>query len=297
MKPEVSIIIVNYNTFYLTVKSINSIKEKTKDVTYEIILVDNGSSECDAEEFKNIFQDIILIKSEKNLGFAKACNLGIKKSSSEVILLLNSDTELINNAIKLAYDKLMEDSKIAVVSGALYNYDNTIQKQINKQESIKLILIELLRIHKLLPTKIKAKLLQGSYFNHEQEMFTDKVWGTFFMFRKKLLESFPENKLHETFFMYGEDVEWCYFIRNNLKLKILYYPYAKVCHLGGGSNFNSNKIETQIKHRYQILRKYHSRLYLKLFGILKYLQLHIESKKNGRNIGLNEQKKYIKKFF
>jgi len=97
--PEVSVIILNYNTFQLTCNCIASVIEFTKDISYEIILVDNQSTECDADLFKDKFPFIKLIKSPENGGFAKGNNLGIGFATGELILLLNSDTYLSEDAI------------------------------------------------------------------------------------------------------------------------------------------------------------------------------------------------------
>jgi GT2 family glycosyltransferase len=276
----VSIIIINYNTFNLTCKCIQSVIEKTHDIDYEIILVDNASTERDPEEFINIFPNLILLKSNENLGFAKGNNLGIKHAKGEYVLLLNSDTELINNAVKTCIDQLQTNKSIAVISSALYSYDNSIQKQCNYQESIWRTGLELLRLHKLLPSKYRGKILQGSYSDHLSLMFTDKVWGTFFLFSKQILGQFPESKLQDDYFMYGEDVQWCYFIRNVLKKKILYYPEAKIFHLGGGSFFPQDKLEIQLQNRYKTLLSYHSEFYLSLLGLMKWVNQVIEEKKN-----------------
>ena len=91
---ELSVIIINYNTFALTNKCIETIYQFTKGVEFEIILVDNASAECDADLFKKNFPDITLIKSTTNLGFSGGNNLGIQQASGEYILLLNSDIEL-----------------------------------------------------------------------------------------------------------------------------------------------------------------------------------------------------------
>ena len=219
MEVKVSIIIINYNTFDLTCKCIESIYAKTIGLNYEIILVDNNSTDTNPENFLTLFPNIILVKSNKNIGFAKGNNLGIKKAKGETILLLNSDIVLINNAIKICYDRLHKEDDLAVISSALFNRDNSYQKQCNRQENIIVALFELFRIHKLLPKKRKAKILQGSYFDHKTPMYTDKVWGAFFMIKKEIINSFPNRKLHDDFFMYGEDVQWSYYIRNILKKK------------------------------------------------------------------------------
>src|SRR5437763_942905 len=93
-----SIIIINYNTFELTCNCIESVIQYTTTIPYEIILVDNASTECDAELFKKRFPQIKLVKNPENNGFAKGNNLGIKHAEGDAILLLNSDTYLKVNS-------------------------------------------------------------------------------------------------------------------------------------------------------------------------------------------------------
>ena len=97
---DVSIIIVNYNTKDLLVNCLNSIYEKTKDVLFEIIIVDNASIDGSEEMIKNDFKEVVFIQSGDNIGFGRANNLGIKEAKGDCIFLLNSDTILLNNAIK-----------------------------------------------------------------------------------------------------------------------------------------------------------------------------------------------------
>ena len=105
---DVSIILVNYNTKELTANCINSIKEYTKGVTYEIIIIDNASKDGSYEYFHKQ-SDITYIYQNKNLGFGKANNIGYMSASGKYIFLLNTDTLLKNNAIKYFFD-FMESS-------------------------------------------------------------------------------------------------------------------------------------------------------------------------------------------
>ncbi len=101
---QVSIIIVNYNTKELIKNCINSIYENTKDIDFEIIVSDNGSTDGSVEMLKNDFPNVILIENNANLGFGKANNNGLKVAKGEYIFYLNSDTVLLNNAVKMFYD-------------------------------------------------------------------------------------------------------------------------------------------------------------------------------------------------
>jgi len=100
---NVSIIIVNYNTLHVLKPCIDSIVEQTHDVSYEIIVVDNGSTD---ESLETLSDDsrVILIPTGENLGFGRANNKGLEQAKGKYIFFLNSDTLLKNNAIKMLYD-------------------------------------------------------------------------------------------------------------------------------------------------------------------------------------------------
>ena len=99
---DVSVIIVNYNTLQMTKDCIDSVIEKTTDVDYEIILVDNASTDGSKEFFKN-YRGITYIYNEKNLGFGAANNTGAKTATGDFLFFLNSDTLFKNNALLIFY--------------------------------------------------------------------------------------------------------------------------------------------------------------------------------------------------
>jgi len=272
---EVSVIIVNFNTFDLTCKCIKSILANTQDLSYEIIVVDNASTECNPDMFLLVYPGVKLIKNEQNTGFAGGNNSGIACAEGEVVLLLNSDTELVNNAIGIAYNKLKSNANIGVVSAQLLFPNGNIQSCCNRFPSVKLELIELLRLQKFLPSAKRAKLLLGSFFDHTTAIESDWVWGTFFMFRKEILQYFPEKRLSQDFFMYGEDMQWCYEIKRKIKLQIVYEPEAKVTHYLSASSsqvkkFNKQKI--MANHEFLFLQKYYGRLQAYLIFKLRALK-------------------------
>src|SRR5574344_692887 len=101
---QVSIIIVNYNTCDLLKNCINSIYEKTSDGDFEIIVVDNYSTDTAVQMIKDKFSDIVLIQNKENLGFGAANNIGLKHAKGKYIFYLNSDVILLNNSVKYFYD-------------------------------------------------------------------------------------------------------------------------------------------------------------------------------------------------
>lgn len=238
---DLSVIIINYNTYKLTSNCISSVIEKTKDVCYEIILVDNASTECNPQIFIDAYPQINLIASETNLGFSGGNNLGIEQASGEYILLLNSDTELINDAISVAYRIIKNDNSIGVITGQLQYPNGIIQAQAGRFPSLSREIRELFRINKLIPANKRPSYYLGTQWDYDAPVDADWVWGAFFMFKKSDLQYFPNQKLHDTFFMYGEDVQWCYHFKKALKKRIVYSPLPKLIHYIGGSDKDTEK--------------------------------------------------------
>jgi GT2 family glycosyltransferase len=231
---DVSIIIVNYNTFELTCQCIQSVITKTEGLSYEIIVVDNASHEISPQKFLERFPNIQLIVSSVNVGFAKGNNLGIAKATGNYILLLNSDTILKNNAVAIGVEVLEKDRAIGAMAARLEYPDGKLQHNCQRFPSVKYKLFELLRMQKFLPADLGGKILLGFFFDHNQPAAPDWVWGTFFMFRRDLLQKLPEAKLNDHFFMYVEDVQWCMDFRR-LGYSIAFDPRAQVIHLMGKS--------------------------------------------------------------
>jgi GT2 family glycosyltransferase len=233
MVTSVSIIIINYNTFQLTCNCIESIYQKCKAVDFEIILVDNASDECNPNIFSEKFPAIKLISSPENVGFSKGNNLGIAVAQGEYILLLNSDTELVNDAISPCIQHLSKNKKVGVVTTKLIFPDGRIQSTCQRFPNIFYNLLELLRFQKIFPI-VGGKLLLSCFFNYKEKVSIDWTWGAFFMFPKNLLQKLPNGQLNDEFFMYCEDMKWCMDIKK-MGYEIHYIPNGEVIHYMGAS--------------------------------------------------------------
>ena len=122
---DVSIVIVNYNTKELTMQCINSIFNKTEGVSFEVIVIDNSSKDGSVE-LLSADSRIKFIESGGNIGFGRANNIGIKYSEGKYILFLNSDTILLNNAIKMMFDFMEQhvELKIGALGTILLNEEH-----------------------------------------------------------------------------------------------------------------------------------------------------------------------------
>jgi GT2 family glycosyltransferase len=279
---QLSIIVINYNTFLLTCKCLSSIYKHTQNLDFEIILVDNASTECDAEHFKKKFPKIVLIKSPENLGFAKGNNLGLQYAKGKYILLLNSDIELVENSILVCLQKLQNNPEIGAVGPKLVYPNGSIQHVAGRFPSIQYELIEFFRLHKILG----CKSLLGFYFDHNSEVYVDWIWGAFFLTKREIIQKLPQQKLPEDFFMYFEDVQWCYWIKK-LGFKILFTPNTKaIHHLSASSKADKFKRKSKllIENEKKFLIKHKGRLYTRILYLLRALKYFSLRKKQFRKI-------------
>lgn len=290
---HLSIIIVNYNTFDLTCKCIESVLKYTALHDYEIILVDNDSSECSPQRFKERFPHIQLIVSPLNVGFAKGNNLGIAHARDDYILLLNSDIELIEDAITPLLHYMQQNPAVGVVSPMLVYPDGRIQQVAGRFPGLRYELTELLRLHKLMG----PQSLLGWHFDHLSLVDADWVWGAFFLMRREVLDIFPNKQLPDDFFMYFEDVQWCYHIKK-AGFRIVYNPVARAVHhvsaSSGASAIAEEKLHASLKNEYIFWTKEKGACYARLLmGLraLKYLSLR---KPAFRKIALVYAKVFLK---
>lgn len=233
--PAVSIVIINYNTFQLTCQCIQSIYQYTKDIDFEIILVDNASDKDNADDFLLHFPEIKLIKNPVNNGFAGGNNLGIQAAQSDIILLLNSDTYLLDDAISTAalhYQNLIQAGAMTI---KLLYENRQYQKSARRFRSMGREILDFFRpFLYLLPYRTRAKLMLNQYFRGDFNTTCDWCNGAFFMFSKKVLAQLPHHKLDDRYFMYGEDELWSFQIKA-CGYKNYYCADAAIIHIANAS--------------------------------------------------------------
>ncbi|MCH8903486.1 MAG: glycosyltransferase family 2 protein [Bacteroidetes bacterium] len=283
---DVSVIILNYNQTELTSKCIDSIYTHTSGISFELVVVDNASTQGSPDSLKQEFPDIILIKSGENLGFSKGNNLGIENAKGKYILLLNSDTELQNNAIGISYNKIESAKNVGVIGGQLISPNGSIQHNCGRFPSVRLELVELFRFHKLMGSLRREKTMLGYYFDHEKEIKTDWLWGTFFMIRKEIIDSFDNGKFADEFFMYYEDVLWCYQV-NKLGYSCLFYPEAKVMHhsmSGADDEKKAENMQMIARNEAIFIRKYYNWFHGRTLLFVKSLNEMLSGNKKRRTL-------------
>lgn len=271
---DLSIVIINYNTFQLTCACIESVLQYARNISYEIIVVDNASPKDNADEFLVRFPQIKLVKNPENNGFAKGNNLGIRHAAGKYILLLNSDAYLIEDCLSPAIYFMQHHHEVGALSVKILYPDGRFQKTARRFRTLRNELLDLARpLLLMMPYRKRATLMLNQYFRGDFDTEVDWVSGAFMLFPKKVVEQLPEQKLDERFFMYGEDELWCYQFKK-LDYKNYFLSTTSVVHIANASTEPSKQLQllkTMISHELEIMQEIHGRgLY---YHILKSLFL------------------------
>lgn len=208
MAVQVSIIIVSYNTKTLLYNCIKSIYEMTKDITFELIVSDNGSSDGSIEMLQTEYPEIIRIENKKNIGFGAANNRAAKIACGKYLLLLNSDTVLLNNAVKFFYDAAEKDIDTKVFGSWLF-YDNGEVANSYGEFTRPFLSLFKKNIYDFYPFVLSMRLkeIQSKRKNCLSEINVDFVTGADLFIAKKNFDAI--GGFDEGFFMYFEDDDLC----------------------------------------------------------------------------------------
>ncbi|NTU73059.1 glycosyltransferase family 2 protein [Candidatus Roizmanbacteria bacterium] len=248
---DVSIIIVNWNTRDILRDCLLSVYAQTQALTYELIVVDNASSDGSAEMVKHEFPLVTLITNSENCGFGVANNQGMRIARGRFVLLLNSDTLVLDGAIQKTLHYADKNPEVGVIGCQAVWPDGRRQNTCLRFANLSLLaLSSLLFFREAKPFQIPL-LHPDRYLNLdlEQEHNVDIVAGCFFFVRQDVIDKV--GMFDEDFFMYGEEAEWCFRILQAGWL-IRYFPGAKIVHLYGASSFQVEDV-TRINKRKGVL--------------------------------------------
>jgi GT2 family glycosyltransferase len=227
MNTNLSVIIVSFNTQDLLRNCIKSVYEIIRNLSYEIIVVDNASKDGSPEMIEEEFKDVKLRKNTQNMGFARGNNQGMKVASGEYLLLLNSDTILKEGAVETLVKFMDEHPRAAAVGPKVLNFDGSLQSKGFCFPSVLLSLIILFRVPKVLSQEKLMKWFSKYYWDEDEVRRVDWISGCCLLMKRNAIEEI--GPLCEEFFMYYEDEEWCYRAKKS-KFEVWYVPTAEVRH-------------------------------------------------------------------
>ena len=228
---DLSIVIVNYQTFDLTKNTINSIFEYDYPFSYEILVVDNASSDDSLARLQEYFNDRVkFIASAENNGFAAGNNQALRIANGKYILLLNSDTIVWENTLENIYNYMEEHTDVGACGCRVLLENGELDKACKRSfPNVKNSFFRLFHI----PTNSKDNDYNLDNLPDDEIYEIDCLTGAFMFMRTDALNQV--GFLDETFFMYGEDIDLCYRIKKG-GWKIVYYGESKITHLKGASS-------------------------------------------------------------
>lgn len=230
--PQVSVVIVSFNTRDLLRKCIECLKREAGGVFHETIVVDNASCDGSADMIASQFPDVRLIRSETNLGFASANNRGFAIARGSYIVLLNSDAFLGPDALPLSVRHMEKNLTVGLGGGRLVGRDGFWQPAARMFPSP---LNEFLMMSGLAANYPRSRLLgraDRTWADPSEAAAVDWVPGAYSIVRKDILDQV--GYFDERFFLYYEEVDLCRRI-TAAGYEIWYWPDVVIVHLGGGS--------------------------------------------------------------
>ncbi|OHB75427.1 MAG: hypothetical protein A2Z25_20960 [Planctomycetes bacterium RBG_16_55_9] len=250
---------VNWNTLELLRNCLASVYRQAGEVDFEVIVVDNASTDGSVEMVKRDFPQVILIENADNRGFAAANNQGMAVAKGRYVLLLNSDTLVLDDAIASTVRFADRHPRAGVTGCRVLNPDRTIQPTCFMFPSILNMLLSSMYLYKLFPKSRFFGREHMTWWGRDDIREVDVVTGCFMLVRRQAIDQV--GVLDERFFMYAEETDWCYRFKQN-GWQVIFAPVGQIIHFGGQSAAKK-PVATIIQLRLSVLkfvRKHYGRL-------------------------------------
>ena len=266
---DLSIVIVNYNTKKLCTQTVQAIFDSTEGLEYEIIIVDNSSKE--KEYFDMADSRIKILSKVENKGFGHACNIGADIAIGRYVLFLNSDTIMQKDTLKKSVEYMDSHEKAGCLgirtvleSG---KFDHGCKRGFPAPFNS---LCYVLGLDRLFPNNKKFGGYRLSYLSENETHTVDSVSGAYMMIPRAILSK--TGGFDESIFMYGEDIDLCYRIKE-MGFEVVYYADVWMIHLKGQSGLNTKSTDV-IHHFHNGIRTFYDKYYKDKSNIMVTLMMH-----------------------
>jgi len=266
---DLSIVIVNWNTKNLLLDCLESIFETVKNMSIEIWLVDNASTDGSVEAVKRTYPDVQVVQNKKNMGFAAANNQAFHRMQGRYALLLNTDTLLTRGAVEMIYEFMEDNPKVGMACGQLLNKDGSKQNSIANFPSLISLLCNESLLQILLPKRYPSKRKEYS-----GPIEVDSCIGACLMVRGKAMKEV--GTFDESYFFFFEETDWAYRM-NQAGWKVCFVPSAQIYHFQGQTV--GHQARSRILYygsRYKYFKKWHHDSY-DLIRLIVFIRLLINA--------------------
>lgn len=261
---DVSIIIVNYNTRQLTLDCLASVYASKTSYQFELIVVDNASRDDSVQAIQTMYPGVRMIANSGNTGFAVANNQGMDVASGRYMLLLNSDTVVQPDTLQTMISFMDRHPEMGASGCKVILPDGSLDKACKRGfPTPSASFYYAFGLSRLFPDQPKFNQYQLGHLSPDDEYPVDCLVGAFMLVRREAINQV--GGLDETFFMYGEDIDWCYRIKE-AGWGIYYYPRTYIVHYKGGSARRKPLKITYEFHR--AMWVFHRKHYAKKYNLL-----------------------------
>lgn len=268
---DISIVIVNYNVRDFLNNCLHSIYKSETKLNYEIIVVDNNSTDKSVAFLKDKFPQVKFIELKDNLGFSKANNIGFKEANGKYVLILNPDTIINPDTLQVMYNYMEEHPEVALSGCKVLNADGSFQYACRRGFPTPWAsFTKLFGLQAIFPkSKLFAQYNQ-TFRPTDETYYIDALIGAFMFARLDVIKKI--NGFDEDFFMYGEDIDICYRI-HEAGHKVAYVHSTSITHFKGESTRRSSINE--IRHFYEAMEIYVKKHYANSLFFLFLLRIAI----------------------
>jgi GT2 family glycosyltransferase len=246
-RPDLTLLIVSWNTRSVLSASLESVHRHVRGCRFETVVVDNASADGGVDALDGVFPETLVIRNRNNLGFAAACNIGLRHSSGRHVVLHGPDTILRSDAYSPMVRYLDANPGIGALGCQLRNLDGSLQRSCGNFPTVWRQALRSLHLGALLPAWLIGRSMAEHKGNHRVRLEVDWLIGTGLMVPRRVLELV--RGLNEDYFMYAEDMDLCYAIRR-AGYRVVYSPETSLVHLGnhtgalGFGNYRARAVET-----------------------------------------------------
>jgi len=230
----ISIVIVNYKVPYCLIEALHSLRLAKLYDRCEVIIIDNASGDGSREIVASKFQEAQWIQLKTNIGFGKACNIGVEAARGEYLLFLNPDTVISANTLSDAVEFMETHPEAGLMGPKILNPDGTLQLSCRRSIPTPTVAFYyFIGLSYLFPKSKRFGRYHLTYMDEDATARVDVISGSFMFMRRALFNEI--GGFDKRFFMYGEDIDLCYRITHTGR-EVWYYPQIKIVHQKGKSS-------------------------------------------------------------
>jgi GT2 family glycosyltransferase len=228
-----SIVIVSWNAKKFLAECLDSLRDFIQRPDVEVFVVDNCSDDGSPELVRSSYPQVMLIENQQNVGFARANNIGIRRSVGKYVALINSDVRVLNGCLEKMIAYMEAHLKVGVSGPRMLGPAGKSSRSYMSAPTLWRCFCRALALDIMFPNSRALGSYTMSYFERDETTEVDVLNGWFWMTRREALDQV--GLLDETFFMYGEDIDWCKRF-HDAGWGVVYFPEAESIHYGGASS-------------------------------------------------------------